>query len=958
MRRSVAAVSLVLSAGFVLAPAAPARAASFVVDTLSDNPADGDTLREAVDQANGAVGPDEITFAPGLTGTIALKTQLDVHDDLRIVGPGSGQLVLDVGNSSRLVQSFVPGTDLTLSGMSLRNGTTAGPGGAIVFVDGGTLELDDVVIEASTGSAGGGIMADMVSGSVLLTDVDVTGSTATTGKGGGILIDDVTGDVRLERVTLSGNTATIDDGGGGVIGNVAGEIVLTDVEVVDNVADQSMGGLFAATDGVVPGPITVTRATVSQNESVNGSVPGLTLESDGGVHVADSTFDHNISSSSGGGLAVAGNSATVTLDGVRAEQNSGSIGAGVLIFNPGGTIVIDDLRAIDNVGTSDGGGLNALADELTITGSTITGNSATNGGGIRVAATDLVAVRRSTISGNTASSDGGGLHITTNNKFADVTNSTVSGNSAATDGGGIYVANTLLGINLSTITENSSSAGGASFGTSAATIDVERSIIAGNGPGAGPDAHPAMSADLTIVQDPGPVAIGGNNLVGVDPLLGPLTDNGGTTLTHLPAFGSPAIDAGGMILVADPHDQRGFPRLVGDIDLGAVERQLADNRVWIPVTPARLVDTRENFDTIDGLFAGGGRRAGGSTLQVPVAGRGGVPPDARAVIVNITSVESVANGHVTAHPCLPAKPNASSVNYTTGVNLGSEVIVQLDAGGDLCLYTHTATDLTLDVAGYVPVESPYVAGAPARYADTRDGFATFDGLALGGGPPGAGQTLIVKIGGRGTVPVGADAAVVNLTAIGAPLPGFATIWDCVGPRPNASSINYVTGVNRANEVVARLGAAGEICIYTHRAIDLAVDVVGHLPPGTDYSPQPEPDRLLDTRAGFPTVDGQFDGIGKRGKGTTLELPIAGRAGIPGDATTVTFNVTAVEGAAHGFSVAYACTPSRPNASSLNFRAGINGGNDLVVGLSPTGTVCIYVHQAAHLTVDVSGYTTN
>jgi hypothetical protein len=50
----------------------------------------------------------------------------------------------------------------------------------------------------------------------------------------------------------------------------------------------------------------------------------------------------------------------------------------------------------------------------------------------------------------------------------------------------------------------------------------------------------------------------------------------------------------------------------------------------------------------------------------------------------------------------------------------------------------------------------------------------------------------------------------------------------VDPRPNASSLNYVAGVNGANELIARLDADGKLCLYTNQSIDLIVDVVGWL----------------------------------------------------------------------------------------------------------------------------------
>jgi len=67
--------------------------------------------------------------------------------------------------------------------------------------------------------------------------------------------------------------------------------------------------------------------------------------------------------------------------------------------------------------------------------------------------------------------------------------------------------------------------------------------------------------------------VGANNLIGVDPLPGPLANNGGPTLTHRPLPGSPVIDAGNPAIPSPPAtDQRGFPRIFGAaVDLGSVE---------------------------------------------------------------------------------------------------------------------------------------------------------------------------------------------------------------------------------------------------------------------------------------------------------------------------------------------------------------------------------------------------
>ena len=55
------------------------------------------------------------------------------------------------------------------------------------------------------------------------------------------------------------------------------------------------------------------------------------------------------------------------------------------------------------------------------------------------------------------------------------------------------------------------------------------------------------------------------------------------------------------------------------------------------------------------------------------------------------------------------------------------------------------------------------------------------------------------------------------------------------PRPNASAINYVAGVNGANEIIARLGGAGQLCVYTSTNSHFILDVVGYVKPNADLS---------------------------------------------------------------------------------------------------------------------------
>ncbi len=89
---------------------------------------------------------------------------------------------------------------------------------------------------------------------------------------------------------------------------------------------------------------------------------------------------------------------------------------------------------------------------------------------------------------------------------------------------------------------------------------------------------------------------------------------------------------------------------------------------------------------------------------------------------------------------------------------------------------------------------------------------------------------------------------MNLTVVRPSGTGFATVWPCGGERPLASNLNYVSGVTRANSVVAPIGADGTVCVYVNRASHIVVDVAGWFRGGEDPSFFGAiPERLVDTR---------------------------------------------------------------------------------------------------------------
>ncbi len=372
-------------------------------------------------------------------------------------------------------------------------------------------------------------------------------------------------------------------------------------------------------------------------------------------------------------------------------------------------------------------------------------------------------------------------------------------------------------------------------------------------------------------------------------------------------------------------------------------------------SPGRLLDTRQGEATMDGQFAGDGQRAAGSTLELLVSGRAGVPLDASSVILNVTAVDAQAPGFVTVYPCGVTRPTASNLNYATGQTIPNAVISKIGTGGRVCLFTNSAIGLVVDVAGFFPDETAFTPlAAPARLLDTRPGEITADGQFVGGGPQGAASTLELPIAGRAGVPATAGSVVLNVTVVDPTAAGFVTVYPCGVTQPTASNLNFVAGQTIPNAVVTKVGAGGKICLYTNAPTGMIVDVAGYFASATAFQPLAAPARLLDTRPGEATADGQFAGIGPAAAGVPLEVLIAGRAGVTASARSVVLNVTAVDPAAAGFVTVYPCGVTRPTASNLNFGAGQTIPNAVISKVGAGGKICLFSNTTTGLIIDVAG----
>ena len=248
---------------------------------------------------------------------------------------------------------------------------------------------------------------------------------------------------------------------------------------------------------------------------------------------------------------------------------------------------------------------------------------------------------------------------------------------------------------------------------------------------------------------------------------------------------------------------------------------------YVPLSPARLMDTRPGEATIDMAYSGIGQRPAGSVTELVVTGRGGVDAAANAVVLNVTIVSPTGGGFATIYPCGTTQPTASNLNYTTGQTIPNAVIAKIGTAGKVCLYTNAPTQFVVDVAGYFTNSPAYVPLSPARLMDTRPGEATIDMAYSGIGQRPAGSVTELVVTGRGGVDAAANAVVLNVTIVSPTGGGFATIYPCGTTQPTASNLNYTTGQTIPNAVIAKIGTAGKVCLYTNAPTQFVVDVAGY-----------------------------------------------------------------------------------------------------------------------------------
>ena len=249
-----------------------------------------------------------------------------------------------------------------------------------------------------------------------------------------------------------------------------------------------------------------------------------------------------------------------------------------------------------------------------------------------------------------------------------------------------------------------------------------------------------------------------------------------------------------------------------------VNGYFSQNSDFNPMSPRRLVDTRTSVTPPVKLPAG-------STLSVQTADRFGIPDDAAAASLNLTVTHPSKAGFLAAFPCGTARPTASTLNFVAGQTIANAVLTKIGSEGKVCIYTNADAHVILDVGGWFPADTDFHALTPARLLDSRSGTGTSAGIV----PANAVVQLKVTQVSGSDIPADASAVVLNVTVTGPQADGHVAVYPCGEARPTASNLNYVKGTTIANATVAKIGADGKVCLYTHAATHLIADATGWFP---------------------------------------------------------------------------------------------------------------------------------
>jgi len=363
---------------------------------------------------------------------------------------------------------------------------------------------------------------------------------------------------------------------------------------------------------------------------------------------------------------------------------------------------------------------------------------------------------------------------------------------------------------------------------------------------------------------------------------------------------------------------------------------------FTPVTPCRLVDTRQTHDPIQGGTS--------QSYILPQLGGCGIPTSAAAYSLNVTVVPSTKLGYLTIWPTGEAQPGVSTMNSPDGRTKANAAIVPAGTGGAVSIYVTDTSNVILDIDGYFAPPSSqtyqFYSLTPCRLVDTRQAEGELGGPRLQVQTPRDFPLLSSACIPSGLHPL---AYSLNFTVVpnpsGQPL-GYLTVWPTGDTQPVVSTLNNPTATVVANGAIVPAGTNGDIEVYAYNTTDLLIDINGYFAaPGTGgLSMYPAaPCRVLDTRQS----GGSF--VGER------NVNVVGSAcAPPSNAAAYVFNATVVPPSHMLYLSLWPNGEQQPVVSTLNAEDGFITSNMAIVPTT-NGSIDAYAAALTQLILDISGY---
>jgi hypothetical protein len=277
----------------------------------------------------------------------------------------------------------------------------------------------------------------------------------------------------------------------------------------------------------------------------------------------------------------------------------------------------------------------------------------------------------------------------------------------------------------------------------------------------------------------------------------------------------PAGTNGGLCFFAT-HDTD----LVLDINGYFVPNTSTMALAFFPVTPCRLVDTRQAAGSL-----GGPSLVANATRTFPIlSGPCNLPATAQAYSMNFTSVPNGPLNFLTTWPAGLTQPLVSTLNAGTGAVTANSAIVPAGANGDISVFVTNNSDLVIDVNGYF---APPATGGLSLYALTP--CRVLDTRNSPGRPPTAGTVDVsVMLSGCGA-PASAQSFVLNATVVPPGPFNFLTLWPQGTAQPLVSTLNASDGVVTSNMAIVPT-TNGLISSFGSNPVHLVLDISGYFAP--------------------------------------------------------------------------------------------------------------------------------